>query len=153
MGLSVQKTGLLTERIAVCCQTLCDTNIVWHAQGHTGRNMNKHLPVVYFWRDIGLFGQNIGFFWQRFCCRTPYDTHMVRHEQGSSCYEAATISSLPKKIGIFCKRSLWKRLFSAKETYNFKESTNRSHFITQDTYDFCPSFKRALYSVKRSWRH
>jgi len=26
-----------------------------------------------------------------------------------------------KIIGLFCKRALWKRLYSAKETYNFKE--------------------------------
>jgi len=32
-------------------------------------------------------------------------------------------------IGLFCKRALQKRLYSAKETYDFKESTNRSHPI------------------------
>jgi len=32
----------------------------------------------------------------------------------------ATISRLPKNIDLFCKRALWKRLYSAKETYNFK---------------------------------
>ena len=32
-------------------------------------------------------------------------------------------------IGLFCKRALQKRLYSAKETYNFKEPTNRSHPI------------------------
>ena len=31
--------------------------------------------------------------------------------------------------GLFCKRALWNRLYSAKETYNFKEPTNRSHPI------------------------
>ena len=29
----------------------------------------------------------------------------------------------------FCKRALQKRLYSAKETYTFKEPTNRSHPI------------------------
>jgi len=33
----------------------------------------------------------------------------------------ATISRLLKIIGLFCKRTLQKRLYSAKETYNFKE--------------------------------
>jgi len=37
------------------------------------------------------------------------------------CYWVATISRLLKIIGIFCKRALEKRLYSAKETYNFKE--------------------------------
>jgi len=40
----------------------------------------------------------------------------------------ATISRLLKIIGI-CKRDLLKRRYSGKETYNFKEPTNRSHPI------------------------
>ena len=36
---------------------------------------------------------------------------------------------LLKSIGLFCKRVLSKRRYSAKETYNFKELTNRSHPI------------------------
>jgi len=39
----------------------------------------------------------------------------------------ATISRLLKLIGLFCKSALWKRLYSAKETYNFKAPTHRSH--------------------------
>ena len=30
-----------------------------------------------------------------------------------------------KMIGLFCKRALQKRRYSAKETYNFQEPTNR----------------------------
>ena len=49
---------------------------------------------------------------------------------GSTCgYGVATISRLLKIIGLFCKRALQKRLYSAKETYDFKEPTNRSHPI------------------------
>jgi len=44
-------------------------------------------------------------------------------------YGVASISRLLKMIGIFCKRALWKTLYSAKETYNFKEPTDRSHPI------------------------
>ena len=43
----------------------------------------------------------------------------------------ATISRLLKITGLFCKRALEKRLYSAKETYNFNEPTNRSHPIAQ----------------------
>jgi len=32
-------------------------------------------------------------------------------------------------VGLFCKQALWKRQYSAKETYHFKEPTNRSHPI------------------------
>ena len=39
------------------------------------------------------------------------------------------MSRLLKIIGLFCKRVPSKRLYSAKETYTFKEPTNRSHLI------------------------
>ena len=41
----------------------------------------------------------------------------------------ATISRLLKIMGLVCKRDLYKGLYSAKETYNLKEPTNRSHPI------------------------
>jgi len=44
-------------------------------------------------------------------------------------YGVATISRLLNFFGLFCKRALLKRRYSAKETYDFKESTNRSHPI------------------------
>jgi len=48
-----------------------------------------------------------------------------------STYVVATISRLLKIIGLFCKRALYKRRYSAKETYNFKKPTNRSHPIVE----------------------
>jgi len=59
-------------------------------------------------------------------------------------YGIATISSLLKIIGLFCKRAPLKRRFSAKETYNFKEPTDRSHPIAEPLINrfFC---KRALF--------
>jgi len=44
-----------------------------------------------------------------------------------SRYGVATISRLLQITGLFCKRARRKRLHSTKETYNFKEPTNRSH--------------------------
>jgi len=46
-------------------------------------------------------------------------------------YVVATLGRLLKIIGLFCKRALWKRLYSAKETYSFKGPTNRSHHIAR----------------------
>jgi len=43
------------------------------------------------------------------------------------CYGVATISRLLTIIGLFCKRALQKKPIFSKETYNFKESTTRSH--------------------------
>jgi len=45
-------------------------------------------------------------------------------------YGVATISRLLKMIGLFCKRALQKRLYSARETYDFEEPTNCSHSIS-----------------------
>ena len=42
-------------------------------------------------------------------------------------YGVATSSILLKVIGLFYKRGLKKRLYSAKDTYNFMEPTTRSH--------------------------
>jgi len=46
-------------------------------------------------------------------------------------YGVASSSRLLKIIALFCKRALQKRRYSAKETYNFKEPTNRSHPILE----------------------
>jgi len=46
-----------------------------------------------------------------------------------STYGVATISRLLKIIGLFCKRDLQKRRYSAKETYNFIDPTDCSHPI------------------------
>jgi len=47
-------------------------------------------------------------------------------------------SRLLKIIGLFCRRALQKRLYSAKETYNLKEPTDGSHpiavYVTSVTY-------------------
>ena len=44
-------------------------------------------------------------------------------------YWVATISRLLKIIGLFCKRTLQKRLHSANEAYNLIDPTDRSHPI------------------------
>ena len=46
-----------------------------------------------------------------------------------NAYGVATINRLLKIIDLFCKRALQKRRYSTKETYIFKEPTNRSHPI------------------------
>jgi len=60
-------------------------------------------------------------------------THIYIHAHMSALfrYGVAMIRRLLKIIGLFCncKRALWKRLYSAKETFDFKEPTHRSHPI------------------------
>jgi len=46
-----------------------------------------------------------------------------------SGYGVDTNSRLIKTLRLFCKRALYMRRYSAKETYTFQEPTNRSHPI------------------------
>jgi len=54
-----------------------------------------------------------------------------------SGYGVATISRPPEITGLFCKRAIQKRRYSAKETYHFKEPTNRSHPTMKDFLERC----------------
>jgi len=55
---------------------------------------------------------------------------------------------LLKIIGVFCKRALYKRRYSANETYNFKEPTNRSHPMeTWKKSDNLPEYSRFYRAV------
>jgi len=60
-----------------------------------------------------------------------------------------------KMTGLFCKSALQKRLCSAKETFNLKEPTNRSHPImvaAKMTGLFCKSaLQKRLYSAKETF--
>jgi len=44
-------------------------------------------------------------------------------------YGVASVSRIDKILGLFCKRALQTRLYSAKETCIFSDPTNRSHPI------------------------
>jgi len=46
-------------------------------------------------------------------------------------YGVATISRLLRSVRFFCKRALYKRLYSAKETYDFTGPNSRSHPIVE----------------------
>ena len=72
---------------------------------------------------------------QKWNIHTPFLWHTLTHLKHrrtlnsklvSLSYGAASSSRLIKIIGLFCKRALWKRRYSAKETCNFKEPTNLS---------------------------
>jgi len=51
-------------------------------------------------------------------------------------YGVASVSKVDKMTGLFCKRALENRLYSAQKTYNFKEPTNRSHPISVYVYAY-----------------
>jgi len=72
------------------------------------------------------------------CICTGHDSYIYVTWRICTWYGVAPISRLLKVIGLFCKRALQKRRYSAKETYNFKEPTNRSHPIWLIHTDRCP---------------
>jgi len=49
------------------------------------------------------------------------------------CYGVALVSRIYKIIGLFCQRALLKRRYSAEETYNFIDPTDRSHPTVKST--------------------
>ena len=53
-------------------------------------------------------------------------TRDIHRRRRSMQYGMSTIRRLLKMMGFFCKRALWKRLYSAEETYNCEEATHRS---------------------------
>jgi len=71
-------------------------------------------------------------------CDTPHVTHlresMHTSEKMIHISRMATVSRTDKIIVLFCKRTLWKRRYSAKETYNFIDPTDRSHPICLNMY-------------------
>jgi len=54
------------------------------------------------------------------CSRTQCDVSATLLRK-STQNGVATISRLLKMRGLFCKRALWKRLYSAEDAYDFKE--------------------------------
>ena len=74
-------------------------------------------------------------------------------QQNSWC-GVALASRIDKIIGFFCKRVLQKRRFSAKETYNLIDPTDRGHPMSEViTSVFRPQRKKEEWSCSLSWQH
>jgi len=100
-----------------------------------------HLNSVEHWVRPELSAQlNLGE-WSHPASPHHWDTHWILWLNSPckrTCYEASTISRPLKNIGLFCKRALQKRLYSAKETYFLKGPTNRSHPISRVPFILAP---------------
>ena len=66
-----------------------------------------------------------------------------------ACYfGVALVNRIDKMRGLFRTRALYKRRYSAKETCNFKEPTNRSHLILENIYTLLITrFANILYTT------
>jgi len=53
--------------------------------------------------------------------------HSYEMQVSRNDYGVAVVSRLLQIIGLFCKRALQKRPIFSKETYDFREPTNRGH--------------------------
>ena len=66
----------------------------------------------------------------RTCVRRIWErSTWVNMREWNIRYGVALVSRIDTIIGLFCKRALEKSQYSAKETYNFIDPTNRSHPI------------------------
>ena len=72
------------------------------------------------------------------------ETHTHTRQTCNRQYGVATCSRLLRIIGLFCKRALSKRRYSAKETCDFKEPTNRSHPISDMCVRKCTGTSRSM---------
>ena len=72
---------------------------------------------------------------RHYTCSLPAPSPL---QQCTVCKYVTECNKMFLKItGLFCKRALYKRLYSAKETFNLKEPTNRSHRIRGITHAVC----------------
>jgi len=98
--------------------------------------------LMYTYIDIGYTSRRETLMWDidagvrvcvcvymRVCVHTYIHFHLFCTYVVIYRYGVATCSRLHKIISLFCKRAPWKRRYSAKETCNFKEPSNRSHPI------------------------
>jgi len=104
-----------------CNNTLHDSDVNSNDQQCTATHWNKTLQHI-----------------ATHCNNTPLnsDDHFGSHLFGNGLYIHiwGGYDCRPlKTISLFCKRALWKRLYSEKQTYNFKEPTNYGHLISSHT--------------------
>ena len=94
----------------------CNTITLWWCHF----NVTNSLLVIFRWYQFVIFR----WYWECFDDRV-----LLALSSRKIKYGVATTSRLLKIIGLFCKRALLKRRYSAKETCNFKEPINHSHPI------------------------
>ena len=91
-------------------------------QPYFHRRGSLFIDVVFIHRYRSLFIDT------GFCSQIRFSLHSYG-SFGQVSYGVATISRLLKNIGLFCRISSLLQGSFAKETYNFKEPTHRSHPI------------------------
>ena len=142
--------------VAVCCSVLqCVAVCLLRFEVRvTFSERKKSWALSWYWKHhnmvwlrlVGSLRLYVSF------AKEPYKRDYILSLTHTNTYGVATISRLLKIIGLFCKRTLQKRRYSATETYDFKEPTNRIHFITEYTYASSPRILQR-YSVSNVCSH
>jgi len=119
------------------CNTLQHTATNCNTLQHTATHCNwyiENLKALYVCRYVWIYVYIYIYIYDYVYIYTKYIyihiyiyIYVYALQSRSIWYGVATISRLLKIIGLFCKSALWKRRYSAKETYNFKAPTHRSH--------------------------
>jgi len=122
---------------ATHCNTLQHTATNCNTLQHTATHCNwyiENLKALYVCRYVWIYVYIYIYIYDYVYIYTKYIyihiyiyIYVYALQSRSIWYGVATISRLLKIIGLFCKSALWKRRYSAKETYNFKAPTHRSH--------------------------
>ena len=96
------------------------------------------MPFIHLWGGlvwlVGSIKSQVSF------AKEPYKTYiyMYTYIYINTChpytYGVTLVSGIDKITGLFFKRALEKRLYSAKETYDFIDPTLRSHPIHRFTH-------------------
>ena len=83
--------------------------------------------TVSLWNDHSAISHAPSCICTQTCIHDILHIHVVSHvrvcvhmSEGAIAHGVASINRLVKIIGVFCKRALYKRLYSAKEIYDFK---------------------------------
>ena len=84
-----------------------------------------------FFKEEYLFLEHSEKVW---CSKTNKNRLAVRWYR----YGVASVSRIDKITGLFCKRALYKRRYSAKETYIFFDPTDRNHPIWYNRHRYSP---------------
>jgi len=121
-----------------------------------------HPSVHMYWCALYVSGMYIFITWTDFYLSTPpipVSIPLYIYIVYTCYYGVAMMSRLLKITGLFCKRALQKRRYSARETYNLKELSNRSHPIPHCPWSFlvalssplsrCPS--SCMYPLSHEW--
>ena len=133
-------TILDLEQIMSVLDLIAKPENIWAIRWDDSESRNLLIPWT--WNEI-CFRSALGC--TDLCCNMVHSqAWWVRGVAGRLCsfwknldcrYAAALASRIDKIIGLFCKTALSKGRYSATETYNFIDATDRSHSI-----DYIPSF-------------